>query len=151
MKSKATPFLILLIMAVAILFITKLKGLNEEASVQTSTRKRGFDRRVSSLEYTKHALCRMDCRQISKKDVEDIMRSGEVNYAKTDVNDKPCPTYALQGYTNDGQQLRVIFAQCNTTTKVVTCYDLEKDFECYCPGDEKKTKKKTNSNSLIGE
>jgi hypothetical protein len=42
------------------------------------------------------------------------------------VNDNPCPTYALQGYTNDGQHLRVIFAQCATKTKVVTCYGDEK-------------------------
>jgi len=66
------------------------------------------------------------------------MRGGEVNYAKSDLQNQPCATYALQGHTNDGQFLRVIFAQCETKTKVVTCYDLEKDFECHCPGDEKK-------------
>lgn len=147
MKSKAVPFIILLIMALAIIFINKIRGLKETADPQTSVRKRGFDRRISALEYTKHALCRMECRHISKADIQDIMRSGEINYAKTDVNDKPCPTYALQGYTNDGQNLRVIFAQCSNKTKVVTCYDLDKDFECFCPGDEKKAaKKKVNLN-----
>ena len=140
MKSKVIPFLLLLVMAVAILFIKKWKGIKEKSDPVTTTRARGFDRRISTLEYTQHALCRMDCRRISKSDVQDIMRTGEVNYAKTDVHYKPCPTYALQGYSNDGQRLRVIFAQCNTKTKVITCYDLEKDFECHCPGDEKKKK-----------
>ena len=101
-----------------------------------------FADKVDQLVYTKHGRCRMDCRQISQNDINDIMRTGEINYAKTDVNDMPCPTYAVQGYSNDGQHLRVIFAQCKTKTKVVTCYDLEKDFECNCPGDEnKKTRK----------
>jgi hypothetical protein len=140
MSSKAKPFIFLLILALAVIFISKWRGVQQKAQPEVERRERGFDRRVSTLEYTKHALCRMDCRQISKADIADIMRSGEINYAKTDVNDRPCPTYAVQGYSNDGQHLRVIFAQCQTKTKVVTCYDLEKDFECHCPGDEKKNK-----------
>jgi len=138
MNTKKAGFIFLLIMALAILLINKYKGLNDETKVEKTVRKRGFDRRISLLEYTQHARCRMECRKISQNDIQDIMRTGEVNYAKTDVNDKPCPTYAIQGYSNDGQHLRVIFAQCETETKVVTCYDLEKDFECNCPGDEKK-------------
>lgn len=141
MKLKKAGFLFLLILVVAALFISRWKDLQQQGDKEKALRERSFDRRISKLEYTKHALCRMDCRQISKNDINDIMNSGEVNYAKTDVNDKPCPTYALQGHTTDGQYLRVIFAQCDTKTKVVTCYDLEKDFECHCPGDEKKKRK----------
>lgn len=138
MKSRTLPFIFLLVLALAVVLISKWRNVREDANVETTVRKRGFDRRVSTLEYTKHALCRMECRHISKNDIQDIMLSGEINYAKSDVNDKPCPTYALQGYSNDGQHLRVVFAQCQSKTKVVTCYDLEKDFECHCPGDEKK-------------
>ena len=138
MKSKKAAFLILLIITLAFLFLNKWKVLQQHSDAQSSIRQRGFDRRISTLEYTQHARCRMDCRHISQNDINDIMRNGEINYAKTDVNDQPCPTYALQGYSNDGQHLRVIFAQCETKTKVVTCYDLEKDFECHCPGDDKK-------------
>ena len=138
MQSKKAGFLFLLILALAVLFITKWKDVQQQSGTEYTVRQRGFDRRISTLEYTKHALCRMDCRHISKSDVNDIMRNGEINYAKTELDDKPCSTYALQGYSNDGQHLRVIFAQCENKTKVVTCYDLEKEFECHCPGDEKK-------------
>lgn len=141
MQSKKAGFLFLLILALAVLFITKWKAVQQQSDTEYTVRQRGFDRRISTLEYTKHALCRMDCRHISKSDVNDIMRNGEINYAKTELDDKPCPTYALQGYSNDGQHLRVIFAQCDNKTKVVTCYDLEKEFECHCPGDEKKNKR----------
>ena len=134
MNSKKAGIIFLLILALAYM----LMRVQEQSDPSHTIRQRGFDRRISVIEYTQHAQCRMQCRHISKNDVNDIVRSGEINYAKSDVEDKPCPTYALQGYTNDGQHLRVIFAQCDTKTKVVTAYDLEKDFECHCPGDEKK-------------
>lgn len=142
MRSKKGIFIFLLVLVLAFLLIDKWKGLNLFSDETYTVRQKGFDRRVSSLEYTKHARCRMDCRDISQDDVNDIMLNGEINYTKTDVADKPCPTYALQGHTNDGQYVRVIFAQCDVKTKVVTCYDLEKDFECNCPGDEKKKERK---------
>jgi hypothetical protein len=135
MNSKKAGIIFLLILTLAYMLVRRLQ---EQSDVSDTLRQRGFDRRISTVEYTQHARCRMQCRHISQNDIDDIMRSGEINYAKSDLEDKPCPTYALQGHTNDGQHLRVIFAQCETKTKVVTAYDLEKDFECYCPGDEKK-------------
>lgn len=103
-------------------------------------RKEAFDRHPSSITYTNHALCRMDCRQISKEEIIEIMEKGIINFNKTNKRDRPCPTFALQGRTTSGESLRVIFAQCATETKVVTCYNLKEDFECHCPGDEKKIK-----------
>jgi hypothetical protein len=44
----------------------------------------------------------------------------------------------LQGRTRSGEKIRVVFAQCPTETKVITCYNLEEDFACDCPGDENK-------------
>ena len=61
---------------------------------QTTTevnRNRGFDRRISFIEYTEHAKCRMQCRKISQAEVEEIMQDGKINYNKSDVNAKPCP------------------------------------------------------------
>jgi hypothetical protein len=100
-------------------------------------RNRGFDRRVSFIEYTQHAKCRMQCRQISQAEVEEIMKDGTINYKKSDVNDRPCPTYALEGITQDDQKVRIVFAQCDLKTKVVTCIDLSVPIaigrECDCP------------------
>lgn len=100
-------------------------------------RNRGFDRRISYIEYTEHAKCRMQCRRISQAEVEEIMRDGKINYKKSDVNDRPCPTYALEGTTRDDQRVRIVFAQCDFKTKVVTCIDLDTDWECSCPGDDR--------------
>lgn len=100
--------------------------------------KEAFNRHPIHLYYTKHALCRMDCRHISKEEINEIIEKGIINFGKSNQNDRPCPTFALQGETNSGEKLRVIFAQCSDETKVVTCYNLEQDFECHCPGDENK-------------
>jgi hypothetical protein len=104
--------------------------------VLESKKREIFDRHPSHLIYTHHALCRMDCRHISREDIDEIMQKGIIFLNKSDLNDKPCPTFALQGYTKEKEDIRVIFAQCNDETKVITCYNLHKDFECHCPGDD---------------
>src|ERR1700712_5666722 len=52
---------------------------------------RGFTRKVSYLEYSVHARCRMSCRHITQEEVKDIMQNGNINYSKSDLNDRPCP------------------------------------------------------------
>jgi hypothetical protein len=145
LKSKALPYIILVVIAVVVLFIRKIGSSpgngdtnKAEQAGGTINRNRGFDRRTSLLDYTKHAHCRMECRQISESEVEEIMRTGSINYRKSEVNAKPCPTYALEGMTHDNQHVRIVFAQCDLKTKVVTTIDLEHDWPCHCPGDDKK-------------
>lgn len=103
-------------------------------------RDKGFDRRVSYLEYSNHAKCRMQCRKISQAEVEEVMRDGKINYNKSDLQNARCPRYALEGVTRDDQRVRIIYAQCNDKTVVVTVIDLETDFKCDCPGDDDKFK-----------
>ncbi|HEX6179629.1 MAG TPA: DUF4258 domain-containing protein, partial [Chitinophagaceae bacterium] len=86
----------------------------------------------------KHARCRMDCRQITAAEVEDIMQKGKINYRKSNVKANPCPVYALEGYTVDNQHVRIVFGQCDNKTKVITCIDLDKEWQCHCPGDDNK-------------
>ncbi|GAA4327854.1 DUF4258 domain-containing protein [Flaviaesturariibacter amylovorans] len=105
---------------------------------QEPAAREAFDRHPSRLTLTKHARCRMDCRHISESEIREIMNKGIINLAKSDPRDKPCPTYALQGTTEGGESIRVIFAQCSDETRVITTYNLKQDFECHCPGDERK-------------
>jgi hypothetical protein len=78
----------------------------------------------------------MQCRHITQKEVQGIMQDGKVNYNKTDVNDRPCPTYAIEGVTDDRQHVRIVFAQCDENSKVVTVIDLDTKWQCDCPGDK---------------
>jgi hypothetical protein len=99
-------------------------------------KKETFNRHPYQIIYTHHAICRMDCRHISKEDIAEIMQKGIIILNRSNKYDRPCPTFALQGFTNEHENLRVIFAQCDSVTKVVTCYNLHREYECHCPGDD---------------
>ena len=141
---KFFPYVLIVFLGILAFFLKKCNegetaiAKNNSAKIKSNNRNRGFDRTLAYLEYTEHARCRMKCRKISQEDIKDIMRDGKVNYTKSELKTSPCPVYVVQGYTRDKENLRVVFAQCDTKTKVITCYNLEQDFECECPGDEKK-------------
>jgi Domain of unknown function (DUF4258) len=146
---KTAPFLLLIVMAVAIIVIKQCKN-NNTARFKTKTttntqrkdpadqvsRDKGFNRRVSYLEYSNHARCRMDCRHITQAEVEDIMQNGRINYNKSDLQNTRCPRYAVEGITRDDQRVRIVFAQCNEKSEVVTVIDLDTEWACHCPGDD---------------
>ncbi len=147
MNKKALPYIFLAVLIVAALLIkrcnnnsstTKRTDTDGPANTDNINRNRGLDRRVAFLDYTQHAKCRMECRHVTQEEVKYILQNGQINYKKSEASGRPCPTYALEGYSPEKQHLRVVFAQCDTKTKVVTCIDLDQDFECHCPGDENK-------------
>lgn len=153
MNNKWAPYILILALGIAFFVIKqyqKKKNPDPKPKVtnidkrkdpaENKDRDHGFDRRASYLEYSKHAECRMKCRHISQAEVEDIMRNGTINYNKSDLQNARCPRYAVEGVTNDDQRVRIVYAQCNEKTVVVTVIDLETDFDCHCPGDDDKFK-----------
>ncbi|MCG2617760.1 DUF4258 domain-containing protein [Terrimonas sp. NA20] len=166
MNKKWIPLAIVVVLGVALFFVRRSQEKGETTTVKKNEpakvdpapgkrdgrkttdpagevdRNRGFDRRVSYIEFTEHAKCRMECRKITQREVEEIMRDGKINYKKSNAQGRPCPTYALEGVTSDDQRVRIVFAQCDLKTKVVTCIDLDTDWECHCPGDDDKYKNK---------
>jgi hypothetical protein len=147
---KAAPLILIVVLAILLFVIRQCRKENNQYPGNTDVKRkeksegspvnrdRGFDRRISFLEYSNHAKCRMQCRKISQNEVEEIMEDGKINYNKSDLQNARCPRYALEGLTRDEQRVRIIFAQCNEKTEVVTVIDLDTDWSCSCPGDDKK-------------
>jgi hypothetical protein len=133
---KAFPYILLAVLAVAALLIKRCR--NASGSKKTATdnidRNTSFDRRLSFLEYTEHATCRMECGHTSKQIIENGFQHWEIDTAASEFNVHPCPIYALTGYTADSLHLRIIFAQCDFKTKVITCMNIDAAFDCHCPG-----------------
>lgn len=131
------PLLLIVVLGLVLFLVRQRQQKSKPATIESETvnRDRGFDRRVTYLEYSNHAKCRMQCRQISQSEVQSIMQDGKINYKKSDLKNVRCPRYALEGNTTDGQQVRIVYAQCNEKTVVVTVIDLEKEWSCDCPGD----------------
>lgn len=146
---KWAPYILILVLGASLFVIKTCKNNNQLVPRPKVTnndpsakvdRDRGFDRRTSYLEYSKHAKCRMECRHITQAEVEDIMKNGDINYDKSDLKNARCPRYAVEGDTQDRQHVRIVFAQCNEKTEVVTVIDLETEWQCDCPGDDNKYK-----------
>jgi hypothetical protein len=136
------PLALVILLGIVLFFITRWQSGNDNSTTskkpgqETVNRDYGFDRRISYLEYSDHANCRMKCRHITQSEVQEIMKVGKINYKKSDLKNVRCPRYAIEGITSDQQRVRIVFAQCNEKTVVVTVIDLEKEWTCDCPGDE---------------
>ncbi len=91
-----------------------------------------FDRDTASIIYSKHARCRMDCRKIDEYEIKEILQKGKINHAKSEPKGKPDPKFALEGITRDRQNVRVVFAVSEKGLVVVTCIDLDVDYQCSC-------------------
>jgi hypothetical protein len=90
-----------------------------------------FDRSVRDLVYSKHARCRMGCRQIDESEVTEILQEGVLNEAKIESSSKGI-SYPLEGRTHDGQRVRIVFAPQGEKLVVVTVIDLDRDYVCDC-------------------
>ena len=94
MRSKGANYTLLVVLVLLIIFVLLRR--------QEPERKEAFDRDPDHISYTKHALCRMDCRKISREDIQEIMERGVINLNHSNRRDRPCPTFAVQGETSDG-------------------------------------------------
>lgn len=127
MKGKRSPgfLIVLVLLAGALLFLRQ----SQDNSASDHFR---FDRNISPLIYTRHAKCRMDCRHIDESEIKEILHNGKINYAKSKPDAKPDPKFALEGATHDNQQVRVIFAPSEKGMVVITCIDLNAEWQCDC-------------------
>ena len=84
--------------------------------------------------FSKHARCRMDCRKIDSVEVDEILRTGKINFKKSDTTkaDICKKRYAIEGTTHDDQQVRIIIAPCKEKLTVITVIDLDTDWSCNC-------------------
>jgi len=93
---------------------------------------RELNYRGKQIAITKHAKCRMGCRFIDAYEVNEVIQNGTINQRKSNPNDRPCPTYAIESRTRDGQRVRIVIAECDRNAKLVTVIDLENNYKCHC-------------------
>jgi hypothetical protein len=113
------------------IYFLLLALLVADCGQQTGTRE-PINRYETRLIYTRHARCRMDCRHITEGEIREILEKGEINYAKSEPNGHPDPKYSFDGYTKEGQHLRVVFASSARGLVVVTCIDIGVEWQCDC-------------------
>ena len=132
MNQKRLTLYLLIALAAIVFFYRQYKNSSYNPQVRTAHAILG-EMQNKPVYYTRHAKCRMQCRKIDQDEVEEILQKGKINWNKTDTDDQPCATYALEGITRDNQNVRIIYANCNRETKVITTIDLDKEYDCTCP------------------
>ena len=90
-----------------------------------------FDRHGQII-LTKHARCRMDCRHITMREIHEIVDNGTINFDKSEPYSHPDPKFAVEGYTEEKQHLRIIVAPENEKLIIVTCIELGAEWQCDC-------------------
>ncbi len=135
MKKQHTPYLLLLIAVIVFWFIKKNQrgqhtNIKQQVTVQNATDAYSQLRSGNkTINYSRHAKCRMDCRHIDESEVREILQKGEINYNKEEESSKGV-TYPLEGVTHDGQHVRIVFAPHEHDITVVTCIDLDTNWPC---------------------
>lgn len=129
-KNWNTYRLIILVVIIISFFFARTCRRDEPVNIPSTLP--SINRNIKNLIYTKHAKCRMECREIDASEIKEILHDGKINYNKSKLNEMGDPTYALEGYSHDKQHLRIVFAQKTDALIVVTCIDLDKEWQCNC-------------------
>lgn len=132
MKRKSYPFLILIAAALLFFWVKKNQSGKQPGRITVDAVKDDYYALRSgnkTIKYSRHAKCRMDCRNIDESEVKEILQEGEINYNKQQTSEKGI-TMPLEGTTHDGQHVRIVFAPKENEIVVVTAIDLDKDWPC---------------------
>jgi hypothetical protein len=128
-QKKVLPvFFIILLVAIVVVFIRRTP---EFPSTSNGSDPVAAYRAGNNIIYSKHARCRMDCRNISEREIREVLREGVINHQKSEP-ERNNPRYALEDVTEDGQKVRLVIALEKTQAVVVTCIDLNKEWPCNC-------------------
>ena len=125
LKRKTLYYFILSVLALLLI----IKGF--DAFSPKAGRAASF-RNSSHLILTKHAKCRMACRQITEGEIRQILEDGVINYKKSGIGSQGDSTFAVEGYSTEKQHIRVIVAPENDGMVIITCIDLDREWPCGC-------------------
>lgn len=85
------------------------------------------------LVLTKHARCRMGCRELDAYEIQEVINKNKINRRKSKPASKGrCESIAYEGRTRDGQLARIVVGDCENNPIVITVIDLENKYNCSC-------------------
>jgi hypothetical protein len=126
-KLKHTTFYYVILILLAVLLI--MRGFDGFSPGKSHP---AFLTNSSRLILTKHAKCRMACRQITEGEIRQILKDGVINYKKSGVGSQGDSTFAVEGYSQEKQHIRVVVAPENDGMVIITCIDLDREWSCDC-------------------
>ncbi len=77
--------------------------------------------------------CYLNCYNIDIQGLKLIFEGGKINYDASEVRAEPNPTYAIEGFTESGEKLRVIVEDIDTVTSLTSLFKLDStEHSCEC-------------------
>src|SRR6187549_1057495 len=128
MKARNVIISLLFVLALLVFIIIKIRNEPKKKLV--------LNRNPSRIEYTKFALCRMDCHHINANSIMGIFRNGEVTREKSDLHKKACPIFTVHGSTKQKMSIILVVQQCGNVARILDCYDANGTVACNCINDE---------------
>lgn len=104
--------------------------------VQQERRSKGIlsSMRRKPLHITEHAACRMDCRFVTKNDIETTLFKGTVNFRKSNPDELPCPKYVVDADLGEPRgrkkKIQAVYSACDKETRLVTAIDRGTNWPC---------------------
>jgi hypothetical protein len=95
--------------------------------------KEPVNRDADSLIYSAQAQCWMQCQEISRADVEQVLRLGIIIYSSSRLFKGPCPQIVMRGYDTHHQSIELILQQCNQKAVLLKTAFLKTNKNCSCP------------------
>lgn len=122
-KKKNIYLVIILVLAAAVYFLKPAGNASDKESFRT----------ITQLIYSKHARCRMGCRDITEGEIRKVIKEGTLNQEKSGYDKKyRDQTYALEGYGDNDQYIRVVVTPRQNELLIITVIDLRKQWQCDC-------------------
>ncbi|CAA6826330.1 MAG: Unknown protein [uncultured Aureispira sp.] len=82
---------------------------------------------------TRHARCRMGCREIDAFEIQEVIDQDLINHRKNKPAEAGrCASIAYEGTTRDRQHVRVIVGDCERDPIIITVIDLGNKYNCTC-------------------
>ena len=121
MKSRNVIISLILVLALLVFIFIRIR--------LEPKKKLAFNRYPSRIEYSKFALCRMECSGINANSIIPVFRKGNVQSRK---RKETCTTFTVNTLTKKGMNIFMVVDQCGTVAKVTDCYIESRPTPCEC-------------------
>jgi len=121
MKSRNVIISLILVLALLVFIFIRIR--------LEPKKKLAFNRNPSRIEYSKFALCRMECSGINANSIIPVFRNGNV---QSRMRKQTCTIFIVNALTKQRMNIFMVVEQCGTVAKITDCYIENRLAPCEC-------------------
>jgi len=71
------------------------------------------------IAYDEKALCKMQCVNMDKEELQQLLKTGDIDYGKSEANAKPCQKFVVESKNKKRLEVFIMINDCDTASRVV--------------------------------